>query len=251
MSLLGLGTVKIGRNTGVKYPSAFDLPNDDAVRSLLMQARDHGINLIDTAASYGESEVRLGQLLPGPRDDWVIVSKAGEHFDGTTSTFNFSPEGIRASVERSLSRLRIDELDGLLIHSDGNDIERIREDGVLDTLASLKSAGLVRAVGMSTKTLEGARLAMPASDMLMLTLHRDDTSQLPVIREALAAGVGVLVKKAFASGHAAHDSVGGAHDALRFVLDAADVSSIVVGTINPEHLAANVRTLEASTKADR
>jgi len=77
VSALGLGTVKIGRDQGVKYPTGFTIPDDAAVRNLLATAHDLGINLLDTAPAYGSSETRLGQLL-GKRQDWVIVTKTGE-----------------------------------------------------------------------------------------------------------------------------------------------------------------------------
>ena len=59
ISPIALGTVKIGRNVGVKYPSGFELPNDAEVRELLALAWDLGVNLIDTAPAYGSSEQRL------------------------------------------------------------------------------------------------------------------------------------------------------------------------------------------------
>ena len=80
VSPLGLGTVKLGRDQGVKYPNGFQIPDDDEARMLLKLARDLGINLIDTAPAYGRSEERLGPLLRGQRQDWVIVSKVGEEF---------------------------------------------------------------------------------------------------------------------------------------------------------------------------
>ena len=239
VSPLGCGTVKLGRNRAVRYPSAFDLPDDDAVRRLLATARDCGINLIDTAPAYGTSEERLGALLPGPREDWVIVTKAGESFDGEASHFDFTPHAIRASVERSLRRLRTDVIDVLLIHSDGADLEIIERHAALDTLAELKRDGLIRAAGMSTKTLPGARRAMAECDVLMLALSRTDQSQLPAVREALEQGVGVLVKKALESGHAARGEGDPVREALGFVYQAAPVSSVVVGTLNPDHLRHN------------
>ena len=73
VSCLGLGTVKIGRNEGVKYPAGFQLPDDALVRDILALCRDVGMNLIDTAPAYGSSEERLGALLT-QRQDWVICS---------------------------------------------------------------------------------------------------------------------------------------------------------------------------------
>ncbi len=248
VSVLGLGTVKLGRNRGVRYPSHFDLPDDDAVRNLLHAAMDVGINLIDTAPAYGTSEERLGALLHR-RDDWIIVTKAGESFDGASSTFDFRPEAIHASVDRSLARLRTDVIDVLLIHSDGSDVEIIERDGVLDVMDELKAAGKIRATGMSTKTVGGARLAIPRVDVLMLALNRADDSQLPAIRESLHHGVGVLIKKALESGHAAEvPSTDPVRDALNYVYDAARVTSIVVGTLNADHLRANAAIADELTR---
>ncbi|HYM32845.1 MAG TPA: aldo/keto reductase, partial [Candidatus Cybelea sp.] len=121
VSPIGLGTVKFGRNTAVKYPTAFELPGDAAIAALLARASDLGINLLDTAPAYGTAEARLGAALSGQRDRWIIADKAGEEFDGKESRFDFSPSAIVASVERSLKRLRTDRIDVLLLHSDGED----------------------------------------------------------------------------------------------------------------------------------
>ena len=74
VSPIGLGTVKLGRDSQVKYPETFRIPDDDEARHLLVVAQGLGINLIDTAPAYGASEERLGRLLPGPREDWVIAA---------------------------------------------------------------------------------------------------------------------------------------------------------------------------------
>ncbi|MDH3947931.1 MAG: aldo/keto reductase, partial [Gammaproteobacteria bacterium] len=79
VSVLGLGTVKLGRDQEVKYPRGFNIPDDAAVRELLALSRDLGINFIDTAPAYGNSEERLGQLMDNS-NDWVIMTKVGEIF---------------------------------------------------------------------------------------------------------------------------------------------------------------------------
>ncbi len=114
VSPIGLGTVKLGRNQQVKYPHSFEIPDDAAVKKLLHTALELGINVIDTAPAYGSSEERLGQLLPGNRADWHIVTKVGEEFIDGQSLFNFSPSHIQKSIERSLQRLRTDYLDTVL-----------------------------------------------------------------------------------------------------------------------------------------
>ena len=135
VSPLGFGTVKLGRDQQVKYPTGFKIPGDREALALLDLARSSGINLLDTAPAYGTSEERLGHLLQGQRQDWVICSKVGEEFENGESRFDFSPEHIRFSIERSLKRLRTDYIDMVLVHSDGNDVDIIQKTGCLDVPA--------------------------------------------------------------------------------------------------------------------
>src|SRR5262245_47370241 len=101
VSLLGLGTVKFGRNEGLRHPAPFDLPTDRDLARLLDAAHDCGIDLIDTAPAYGSSEERLGTLLRGRRNRWVLSTKVGETFVAGRSYFDFSAGTVLASVERS------------------------------------------------------------------------------------------------------------------------------------------------------
>jgi aryl-alcohol dehydrogenase-like predicted oxidoreductase len=247
VSAIGLGTVKIGRNQGVKYPAGFELPTDDAVRSLLAQASALGINLIDTAPAYGNSEERLGKLLHG-RHDWVIVTKAGEEFENGESRFDFSAHHIRFSVERSLTRLGTDYLDCVLLHSDGNDQHLLTQTDALDTLLRLKEKGLVRNVGISGKTVAGGLDAFRlGADTAMVTLNLKQQDELPVIAAAHAQGKGILIKKAFASGHLDAAQADPVAASLALALNTQGVSSIIAGTINPAHLAENVAKARAIT----
>lgn len=243
VSPLGLGTVKLGRDQQVKYPQGFRIPGDKEARDLLALAWDLGINVIDTAPAYGNSEERLGELLPGR--DWVIVTKVGEIFENGASSFDFSAKGTRSSVERSLRRLKRDALDVVLVHSDGSDMDIIENEAVIGTLDDLKREGLVRAFGMSTKTEEGGLWVVRHCDVVMATCNPVDTHDEPVIAEAHRLNKGVLVKKGLQSGHADASAGGdGVEGALRFVFGHAGVSSAIVGTINPAHLRDNVTTVD-------
>jgi len=241
VSPLGFGTVKLGRNEGVKYPASFTLPSDREVRNLLALAGDLGINLLDTAPAYGSSERRLGRLLPGPRDRWVLSTKVGEMFSGGRSSFDFSAMGTRCSVERSLSRLNTDYLDIVLIHSSGEDLDILHHAGVLEELLMLRRQGLIRAVGMSTKTVAGGKEILNRADLAMVTCNPVECDQLPVLVEAARLGKSVLIKKALGSGHLSQFAVEDPVEyALRFVFGQLGVSSVVLGTINPDHLRHNV-----------
>lgn len=238
VSCLGLGTVKFGRNQGVKYPSGFELPHDNQIRELLALSRSLGINLIDTAPAYGSSEERLGKLLMN-RHEWVICSKTGEEFVNGQSHFDFSAKHTRFSIERSLRRLNTDYIDLVLMHSDGNDEHIIRQTDCFETLDRLKQEGLIRAFGLSGKTIAGGLLALEYSDAVMVTFNLTEQSEREVIQRAHELNKAVLIKKAFNSGHSASPE-----DSLRLVLTEPGVSSVIVGTINPQHLQSNV--IEAS-----
>lgn len=239
VSPLGLGTVKLGRDQDVKYPTAFTIPDDQAAGKLLRRARELGINLLDTAPAYGNSEQRLGELLSGQTQDWVICSKVGEEFNNGQSHFDFTPENTRRSVLRSLKRLQRDYLDIVLVHSDGNDVDIIERYGTLQVLAELKKEGLIRAVGFSGKTLAGGLRAAEQSDVMMVTYNLDYKDEVELLDYCATHNKGVLIKKALASGHLGEDVGAG----LRFVLQHPAASSVIVGTINPTHLAANVASI--------
>ncbi len=247
VSPLGLGTVKFGRNKQVKYPTGFDLPGDAAVRDLLALAAELGINLIDTAPAYGTSQERLGVLLPGPRDRWVIVSKVGEIFEDGASRFDFSFEYTVRRVEDSLRTLRTDYLDCALVHSDGDDLRILEQDGAADALRSLKERGLIRSHGMSSKSVSGGLRVVADLDVVMATANLEYDDERPVFEAAAAAGKGVLVKKGLMSGH-----IGGAEGvraAMRHVFAQPGVSSMIVGTIDQAHLRDNVALAEEALAA--
>ncbi len=245
VSCLGLGTVKFGRNQDVKYPQGFTLPEDTEIEHLLGQARDLGINLLDTAPAYGSSEQRLGRLLR-EREKWVIATKVGEQFLSGKSVFDFNADQVQLSIERSLRNLATDYLDLVLIHSDGNDLAILESSDCLETLLKLKDKGLLRAIGMSTKTVEGGIRAAELSDAVMVTYNPGHREEESVIDKAAELGKGVLIKKALNSGHL---SAGGSHSAaddLAFSLNKQGVSSVIVGTINPGHLQANAEAALAA-----
>lgn len=250
VSALGLGTVKLGRDQGVKYPQGFTIPDDRAAQNLLALASELGINLIDTAPAYGNSEERLGHLLHGQREKWVICSKVGEDFEQGQSHFDFSPEHTRFSVQRSLQRLRTEYIDLVLVHSDGNDLQIIDQLGTLQALAELKSEGLVRAFGMSTKTVAGGQAAARESDVVMLTYNLAQRDEVAVLDACARLGAGAVIKKALASGHLAKEHADPVQASMDLVFSHPGTSAAIVGTINPAHLAGNVeavhRALEKS-----
>lgn len=243
VSVLGLGTVKFGRNQDLKYPRTFELPDDKQISELLHCAQEHGMNLLDTAPAYGESEARLGKLLGKQRKQWIICTKAGEQWSKSEqqprSHFDFSPEAIISSVSQSRVRLATEYLDIVLLHSNGEDEDIIRS-GALEVLAELKQRGWLRAFGMSTKTATGGCLAAEQSDVVMLSYRPDYLEEEQVLASCAQHRTGALIKKVFASGHQADIARN-----LSFALAHSATTSVLVSTVNQQHLRADISALNA------
>lgn len=253
VSVIGLGTVKFGRNQGVKYPTSFELPSDKEAMHLLNQAAELGINLLDTAPAYGASEERLGHLLKGHRSNWVMTTKVGEEFVDGKSYFDFSKQAVQRSIERSLKRLHTDYLDIVLVHSNGEDKRIIEEEGIFEVLSSLKQDGKIRAYGMSTKTIEGGLLTIEKADVAMVTFNPQYVDERKVIVHAHQQQKGIFIKKAFASGTLLQSSAVAqpsysADQAMQFIFAEPGVTSVIIGTINPHHLRENCSRFLASTE---
>src|SRR5690625_4432595 len=104
-------------------------------------------NFIDTDAASGISAARLRERSQGRQQEWSVCVEDGEEFEAGQSRVDSTPEHMRASVERSLRRLRRDYLDLVLIHSDGNDEDLLHRYGTVQALTELKQEGLIRACG--------------------------------------------------------------------------------------------------------
>ena len=238
VSPLGFGAFKIGRNEGIKYPRAYELPDDPEVRRLLNGVLDLGINLIDTAPAYGPSEERIGHAISHRRGELILSTKVGESFEGGRSSYDFSDRAVRESVTRSLQRLRTERLDIVFVHAHGEDLVVINETDVVETLQALRDQGRITAIGFSGKTAQGAEAALAWADAIMVEYHLDDRSHEAVMAQAAEKGVGVVVKKGLASGHL------DPREAIEFVLSNANVTSLLIGGLDLEHIRDNVRVVE-------
>lgn len=239
VSLLGLGTVKFGRNSAVKYPQGFVLPTDAVINDILDLCIESGITLLDTAPAYGTSEERLGQLLGDRRDNFFIVTKTGEEFDGTNSQYIFTREHTEMSVARSLRRLKTDRLDCVLVHSSRDDLNVIENTDVLETLNRLREKGDIGSFGISTYTVAGGKKAVDLCDCVMVSYNPDYREEESVINYSMEKNKAVLVKKAMGSGHAANPG-----DNLSFVAAHPGVTSIVFGSLNPDNIRSNIAALK-------
>ncbi|MGH2634645.1 MAG: aldo/keto reductase [Actinomycetota bacterium] len=131
------------------------------------QALAAGINHFDTAAGYGDSELRLGPWMPKIRERIFLATKTGDR----TAT------GAYDSIRRSLERLRVERVDLIQLHSVG-DLEDLGRatgpDGALEGALRAKDEGLVRAIGIT-----GHGMRAPATHLASLRRYPFDTVLTP------------------------------------------------------------------------
>ena len=191
VSPYALGALALGTSIG-------NPDHDDSAR-IIHKALDAGINFVDTADVYGESEVAVGKALRGRRDRVVLATKFSRPIGDDPNHQGASRRWIMTAVENSLRRLETDYIDLYQVHRPDPDTD-IEE--TLSALSDLIHSGKVRAVGTS---------AMPASDIVEAQwaaerrgLERFRTDQPPysilsrgIEREVLPVaqryGMGILV----------------------------------------------------------
>ena len=181
-------------------------PDHDDSISIIHKALDAGINFVDTADAYGDSEEIVGKALQGRRDNVVLATKVSRPMGEDPNQQGASRRWIMKAVEGSLRRLQTDHIDLYQIHRPDptTDVEE-----TLSALTDLVRSGKVRAVGTSTtpasdiveaqwvaerRGLERFRTEQPPYSILNRRIERE---VLPV---ALRYGMGTLVWGPFAQG---------------------------------------------------
>jgi D-threo-aldose 1-dehydrogenase len=210
---------------GGNLGNLFRAITDDDATELLETAWNAGVRSFDTAPHYGLglSERRMGAFLSTkPRAEFILSTKVGRllvdnpghdesdldnGFDVVADqkrVWDFSADGVRRSLDDSLGRLGLDRVDILYLHDpDEFDPERAITTGV-PAAAALRAEGLVRAVGIGSKSVQAMRLGLErgAIDLLMVagryTLLEQPAAEL--LQQASEHGVGIANAGVFNSG---------------------------------------------------
>jgi len=250
--------------------------------TILNAVLDSGINFIDTSPDYGDSEQLIGASISSRRDEFFLASKCGCPVDmpppepGQRPEHIFTPENIRAGVEQSLRRMKIDYLDIVQFHaSPARDV--LEQNGAVGALAALRDEGKIRFLGMSgTLPNINDHIEMGVFDAFQIPYSALEREHESIITDAAEAGSGTIIRGGVARGapdkplpDAADlpeqwrqmmqqmaeqrrerwekadldDLLDGASRSefmLRFTISHPQMHTTIVGTANPDHLAANV-----------
>lgn len=267
VSEIGLGALEIGRNWPYwqQEMEEFNRPGEQGAIRIVHEAIDHGVNLIDTAAAYMESEELLGKALKGKRSKVVLATKCGEWFDGNQSVYDYSAAATEEFIHSSLRKLKTDWIDLLQIHSGSAEV--VKKGETAAAMKKAQKAGKVRFLGISVDRADAAEAAMESGDFdsvqLSYNLMNREMEQ-SVLGLAQARNIGIIVKDGLATGKLTpkyklmkdfelqkkveeHDrkakniGIRLQEYAIRFVLANQAVSSIIVGTKKLDHLFENLK----------
>lgn len=213
VSVLGFGAAQIG------FQKVADLTLD----SIFGAAFDLGINFIDTAAMYGDSEKKIGRALRGRRSQCFLCTKCGRYPPRRRSIrgfyerahwkaqrlmrsvdeyecFDWQPAILEWNIDQSLRRLRVDCIDVILLHSCSE--ETLRRGVVIEVLHRARQAGKVRYVGYSGDG-PAALYAVQCRrfDVLETSINIADQEALDLtVPLAIQNSMGVIAKRPIANG---------------------------------------------------
>jgi len=246
--------------------------------ALLNAVLDHGINYIDTSPDYGYSEELIGRHLARRRADFFLASKCGcpvepaEMPHARRQPHSFTRANIRAGVEQSLQRMQTDYLDVVQFHLSPSRAV-LEENDSLAELELLRQEGKLRFIGVSGTIPELAeQIEMSVFDVFQVPYSLVEREHESLMHEAAAGGAGIVVRGGVSRGVMVKDEsiiddypdflqesfrgrrrrwlqteIDDLLDGmkpleflLRFTLSNRDLSTAIVGTANPAHLAANV-----------
>ena len=189
VSVLGFGAAEIGYQ-GV---------DQSTVKELVKDALDAGLNVIDTAECYMNSEELLGEALAGRRrSDYYLFTKVGHYGEGRAGE-DWSRDGIIATVERSLKRLRLKQVDLVLLNSCSEEV--LRKGEAIDALEEAREKGYTRYIGYSGDG-KAALYAIDTGrfDALEVSVNIADQEAVDlVLPRAHSAGLGIIAKRPVAN----------------------------------------------------
>ena len=147
VSEISLGTVELGMDYGIPMQGDHLQPSEaDAARTLNC-ALDLGVNLIDTARAYGESEAIIGRALKSRRDAYLLATKiSSSNWEGYTG--KELREQVEASIAESLRTLQTDIIDLLYIHNATPEL--IQRGEIVEIMQRAQEAGYARFIGTTT-----------------------------------------------------------------------------------------------------
>jgi len=202
VSEIAFGGVEIGMPYGIGVKNNSDMLSEMEAINLLHSALDNGINFFDTARMYGKSESIMGQAFKDKREQVVICTKCRSFRDklGKLPPPEKLKNIIENSLHESLTELQTGYIDIYMLHQ--ADLEILDNETIVNELVNLKDKGIIRAMGVSTYTLEETKKSVDTGvwDVVQLPFNLMDQTQASIFSLATEQGVGIMVRSVLLKG---------------------------------------------------
>ncbi|MBM3933115.1 MAG: aldo/keto reductase [SAR202 cluster bacterium] len=260
---IGLGLAEINRHEDAKADFA-------AAGRVLGAALDSGVNFLDTAAMYGNTEEMIGASVSHRRADFILATKCGQVY-GDAVGQPWSAPVIEHSIDRSLRRMKTECVDMVQLHSCS--LAVLQRGEAIEAMQKAKKAGKTRFIGYSGDN-EPARWAVESGlfDTLQTSYNLVDqrARTTGLLKLARAKGMGIIIKRPVANSVWGKSEspypyaneylrrakilrdlgpIPGAPEdaillAMGFVMAHPEVDTIIVGSHNPAHIRSNIEMVE-------
>lgn len=268
LSRIGLGTVEIGLPYGIGVTT---LPSDQEAEHILKSAVEMGITYIDTARGYGVAEERIGKSGIGKIAGVTIGTKCGQFLKQDPDSHGTELEKrIREDIDTSRKNLQQESLTLVQFHNEREDFTDFRE--IIEILQRLKDEQKIQHVGIATRGETAALAALKAGFFETIQVAYsilDQRMANTVLPQAKEGGVSVINRSVLLKGaltpsrenlsealsqlkssaNAAQgiaDSIGISLPelAIRFATSNVAISTILIGTIKPDHLESAIKAAQ-------
>lgn len=220
VSIVGLGGIPIQR-----------VDKETAVE-ILREALNQGINFIDTARGYRESEAIIGDALEVlGRDNFILATKS----------MNRTYEGILEELHTSLKLLKTDYIDLFQFHNiaDKATLDKVlAEGGALQALKEAKEKGLIREIGLSSHSADLLNIAIDTGEFstIQFPYNAVERQGEPIFEKAKKNNIGVIIMKPLAGGALSNGEL-----AMRFILENPNISAVIPGMDSVEQVRQNAK----------
>ncbi len=239
---------------------------DEQAERILNTVLDAGINFIDTAYDYGLSEEYIGRFISRRRNEYYLATKCGctvvDAGDHDETPHVWTRENLLHNIDTSLRRMKTDYVDVWQFHNPT--VEQVETGDLVRVMEQVKVAGKVRWIGISSTLPHiSTYIGWGVFDTFQIPYSALERAHETVITAAARAGAGTIIRGGVARG-APEEGGLGQHDRwtrweqarldellapgesrsaflLRFTLTHPDMHTTIVGTLNPDHLAENLR----------
>ena len=194
VSEIGLGTWQLGTRWGDPF-------NHEEAMKILATAEENGITFIDTADVYngGKSEETIGEYISAHPGRFYVTTKCGRRLNPHTAEM-YTQEAIAGFIDGSLSRMKLERLDMILLHCPPTPV--YRRDDIFGELEKQKKAGKIAAYGVSIEKVDEGLQAMEygisAMEVIFNMFRLKPLDQL--FPTAAKKNVGIIARVPLASG---------------------------------------------------